>query len=133
MEEAFVAYLAGSTGLTAIVGDRIDWAVRPQAELTPSVVLHNIVSTPVYSDEGFSGLTSVRIQVDHWAKTYALAKQASRETTQRLTGTNTQFTYGGFFFQSVLKEDEQDTFEQGAAAEELYRVRLDFIIMYKET
>lgn len=131
MEEAFVTYLLGSSALIAIVGQRISWATRPQAELTPSIVLHNITAAPIYSDEGASGLSSARIQVDSWAKTYALAKEASRKVTERLSGGSASFNQSGVEFQVAFKEDEQDSFERGNAAEDLYRVRTDFILWYK--
>lgn len=131
MEEAFVAYLLGSSGLTTIVSNRIDWAIRPQAEETPSILLHTISTTPSYSDDGDDGLTSSRVQVDCWANTYAIAKQAAREVTSRITGNGAKFSQGGIEFQVAFKEDEQDGFERGAAAEDLFRVRLDFILMYK--
>lgn len=131
MEEALTAYILGSVALAAIVGGRIDWAVRPQASLTPSIVLQNITTVPYYSDEGDTGLSTTRIQADCWAKTYALAKSAARELTNRLSGGQAKFIQSGIEFQTAFKEDEQDSFERGAAAEDLYRVRLDFTLIYR--
>lgn len=133
MEEAFRDYLASAPAVQAIVGSRIDWNIRPQsAKQTPAITLHVISSTPIYSDEGYAGLTPSRIQMDHWGATYALAKEASRATTERLTGGGAKFVHQGIEFQLAFKEDEQDETEQGAAEELLHRVRTDIIIMYKE-
>lgn len=132
MEEAFVSYLLAGVDLGGIIAGRIDWGIRPQAQNTPAVVLHAISSVPVYSDEGFADLTSARIQADCWAKTYAQAKDAARKLHDRLlAGGSAKFVHGGIEFQFVFKDDEQDSFERGAAAEDLYRVRLDFTLMYK--
>lgn len=132
MEEAFAAYLVASGDLAAIVGQRIDWAIRPQAEATPAITLHNITSFPVYADEGDTGLSYARIQTDSWAKTYAEAKAAARAITERLNSNGSKFVQSGIEFQISYKADEQDSFERGAAAESLYRVRQDFDIWFKE-
>jgi hypothetical protein len=132
MEEAFTNYLLGASGLTALVGPRITWATRPQASALPSVVLHKITSQPIYSDEGESGLTSARMQIDCWGATYAAAKGVARQVMARLSGGGASFTQSNFEFQASFAEDEQDSFERGAGGEDLYRVRLDFIIWYKE-
>lgn len=133
MEEALVAYILAGVGVQAAVSNRITWAVRTQGSRTPAIVLHNISSVPVYSDEGDSGLASTRIQADSWAETYALAKNAARALTARLNENGAKFVSGDYEFQFAFKEDEQDSFERGAAAENLYRTRLDFIIMYRRT
>lgn len=133
MEEGFVAYLLAGSGVTALAGTRLTWNTRTQGSPTPAIVLHVISTVPEYSDEGDSGLASSRIQVDVWAETYAAAKSTARAVTDRLTENGSKFVSGGFEFQFAFKEDEQDSFERGAAAEELYRVRLDFIIMYRRT
>lgn len=133
MEEAFIDYLVTSSAIQNVVSDKIDWNIRPQSKNTPAISLHVVSSIPIYSDEGFSGLSSARIQMNHWALTYKLAKEASRATTARLTENGSKFIHGGFEFQVSFKEDEQDETEQGAAEELLHNVRTDFIIMYKET
>ena len=42
MEEALVAYLLANAGLTAIVGNRINWTTRPQGAAVPAVVLTKV-------------------------------------------------------------------------------------------
>lgn len=131
MEESLTAYLLAFSGLTAIVGNRIQWAVRPQGSTLPQVVLHKIDGTPFYDDTGESQLFSARVQMDCWGRTYAESKNTARQIMARLSGA--VFTQSGIVFQSVHCEDEQDDFERGAGGEEFYRVRLDYIIIYKET
>lgn len=133
MEEAFTNYLLGATGLTDLVGQRITWATRPQASALPVIVLNKISGAPEYADEGEVGLLSARIQIDCWGETYAAAKGVAREVMTRLSGGGASFTQEGMEFQAAFNEDGQDSFERGAGGEDLYRVRLDFIIWYKET
>ncbi len=130
MEEALVQYLLGAIGLTSLIGQRADWAIRPQASLLPQLVLHTIDSAPYYSDEGESGLFSARVQVDCWDRTYAGAKTIARQVLSRLSGA--VFTQGPVTFQLSHAEDQQDDFEIGAGDEEFYRTRLDFIVIFKQ-
>lgn len=138
MEETFVNHLLASSGLTALVGPRITWAKRPQASALPSIVLHRIAGAPLYADEGEVGLSSARIQVDIWAKDaggesgYLIAKRVAREMLALMTPA-ARFSSGNFIFSACFLENEQDSFERGAGGDELYRVRQDFIIWYKET
>lgn len=132
MEEAFTAYLIGSVSLQAIISNRADWNIRPQASNTPSITLSVVSSNPTYSDEGDANLTPTRIQIDSWAKTYALSKSTSRAVFDRLNSNGAKFNQGNFEFQISFKEDENESFERSTAGEELYRVQQDFIIWYKE-
>lgn len=132
MEEAFTNYLLGSTDLAALVGERITWATRPQASLLPAIVLHKISGAPEYADEGEVGLLSARIQIDCWGGTYAEAKAVAREVMARLSGDGAAFNQDNIEFLSCFNEDEQDSFERGTGGEDLYRVRQDFSIWYKE-
>lgn len=129
MEEAFVTYLLGSAGLTALIGQRADWAIRPQASSLPQLVLHVIDSAPYYTDEGPSGLSSARIQIDCWGRTYAESKTVARQIMNRISGVT--FTEGGITFQLSHCVDQNDDFDRGAGDEEFYRVRLDFIVIFK--
>ena len=128
MEEAITDLLLGASGLTALVGQRITWATRPQAHALPAVVLHKIDGAPVYSDEGESGLFSARIQIDAWATTYAAARAVSREIMAVLSGYGPDSPATGIEFQGVFAEAEQDSFEEATGGVRLYRVRGDFII-----
>lgn len=133
MEEALTSYLLAGTSLVTLIGQSLTWNVRQQGGPSPAIVLHNISSIPTYTDEGDANLTSTRIQSDTWASTWQAAKDASRELTNRMTaGGLGKFTHGGFEFQVSFKEDEQESFEREVAALDLYRVRIDFNLLYKQ-
>lgn len=120
--------LLGSSGLTALVGQRITWATRPQAHALPAIVLHKIDGAPVYSDEGESGLFSARVQIDAWASTYAAARGVARQVMAVLSGYGPADPVTGIEFQGVFAEDESDSFEEATGGVRLYRVRGDFIV-----
>lgn len=134
MEDAITAFLLQASGLTALVGRRITWAGRPQAEELPALVLHKIDSSPEYADEGEVGLFSARLQVDCWARGtedepgYEIAKNVARQVMACLSGAD--FTHEGTEIQGIFAEDEQDSLEEAAGAEELDRVRLDFTVWH---
>lgn len=130
MEEALPKYLLASSGLTALIGQRIDWAARPQASALPALVLHMISGAPEYDDDGEVGLFTARIQFDCWGATYLAAKNVARQVKARLSGK--AFVQDGIEFQAAFFENEQDSRESAAGAEELYRVRLDCILWHKQ-
>lgn len=126
MEEALTAHLLASSGLTALVGDRIDWARRPQGKRLPAVVLFVVDALPAYTMQGPTSLVSSRIQVDCWGETYASVKAVAREVTQALSGIDE--VINGVDLRGGFKEAERDSFEVGGGGADLYRVSLDFTI-----
>jgi hypothetical protein len=128
MQEALTAYLLGSSGLAALVSNRITWAARPQASALPSVTLHTIDDIPGYVTTGPDGLASSRIQVDCWGLTYAEAKLASRAVEARLSGMSV--TVSGVALRGGFKQGERDSFEQAAAGGDVYRTSTDYIIWH---
>lgn len=128
MEEALINYLLADGGIAGLVGDRITWSARPQASDLPSIVLHVIDGVPVYVDEGETGLTATRVQIDCWATNYAAAKEAARAVKARLSGARVVF--GGVEFQAVFTDSEQDLFERGQGGEELYRTSIDVMVWH---
>ena len=128
MEEALTSYLLTDASLAVLVGNRITWAARPQASTLPSIVLQVIDGVPVYADEGETGLTETRVQIDAWGKDYASAKSVARAVKARLSGA--RVTTGGVEFQAVFVDSEQDLFERGQGGEELYRTTIDFMVWH---
>lgn len=68
MEQALLAKLLASSGLTALVQTRVRWNQRPQADALPAVSLSVPYAQPLYTDEGPVGLTDVMVQIDCWAR-----------------------------------------------------------------
>ncbi len=74
MEEAFRAMLLGTAALSARVGTRIDWGVRPQGSALPGITLHQVSGIPQMNFDGPSGWNRGRIQIDCWGRTYKAAR-----------------------------------------------------------
>lgn len=132
LRKALVDYLLGSSGLTALVDNRITWTERPQASALPAVCLHRVAGSPEYSFEGEVGLFSALVQIDCWAKSTAgssgdtLAVTVGQQVMDRLSSGSASFTQNGVEFQTSFNLRGDDSFERGAGAEILYRCRLDF-------
>lgn len=129
MKQALVNHLLAAAGLTALVGQRISWVTRPQASQLPSVSLQKISGNPIYVDEGESGLSRTRIQIDAWGADFDSADQVAQQIHIRLSGA--AFTRDGVTFRLSHKDNERDNVEQGAGGEVFYVVRQDFFILWK--
>ncbi len=84
MEEALPAYLVAH--LTALIGERVDWLLRPQGEALPSVSLQTISAPPEYHMDGRDDLQGDLVQIDVWASTFASLRQVERALTAALDG-----------------------------------------------
>lgn len=130
MEEAITKYLLNSASLVALIGSNLTWALRPQGDDPPGIVLTTVSNIPQYSDSGEAGLASSRVQIDCWGVNYLQAKQVAREVKALLSGVS--FDQDGIEFQGSFTEDEQDSFEEGVGGDNLNRVRLDFNLWYSQ-
>lgn len=71
METAFRTRLKNDAGVAALVGNRIDWGVRPQGSISPCVVL-TIVSDPRPQHMGGNiDQRATRVQLDCYGPTRA--------------------------------------------------------------
>jgi hypothetical protein len=130
LEEGLRAFLKADSAITALVGSRIDWNVRPQASGLPAVVLHRITGRRDYTMGGRSGLVDSVVQIDCWGSTYAAAKAVSRAVVLRLDELRLP-PYQAFV------EDERDTFDQAPApgadgSTEFHRASLDVRVWHSE-
>ena len=126
MEEDLVARLLAAAGLSALVGNRINWLDRPQADALPSVTLQDISAGRSYTYSGASGTTSPRIQIDSWGASYASAKAVSRAVIAAL---EPSATVGGTRFSaSFLDGGGGASSEDVDGGTKIYRVSQDWII-----
>lgn len=121
MEEQLRARLLATAGVTALVGQRINWGAHPQGEAFPALVLTVISGAEGYTLTGRDGLLQGRVQVDCYAATYGAAKVLSRAVVASLGG------YSSAGFRGVFHVGTRDSREGGSnEAERLFRVSLDF-------
>jgi len=78
MEEALRAHLLAQVAITALVGTRIDWNVRPQGKALPAIVLHFVSGGGDYTMQRRTGFNDTVVQIDVWSATYLAALTISR-------------------------------------------------------
>jgi len=123
MEEDLLALLLASSGVTALVGDRIDWGAIPQGRPWPCVALHLISDPGDHTLDGPTGMMAARVQVDAWALTIGEAVVLGRAVRDALDG------YRDDKFGSVLRVNRR-TDRDGSHADRPFRDSTDFIVHY---
>lgn len=125
MEAALIARLLATAGVTALVGQRINWKRRPQGSSLPAVVLHVISRIPDVTHGGRSGLLVSRVQADCIGSTFGSAKAVARAIEDAITVQT--FTQGAVRFDAILLDAERDdTFDE--PPETLFRTSLDLMV-----
>lgn len=126
MEEQIRALLLGTTAVTSLVGNRVDWNSRQQGSDLPCVVLWVIDDSQGHDMAGPDGLSHGRVQADCYGATYAQAKQTSRAVLAVLDG------YKGGDFAGVFHAGTRDGREGGTnEADRPFRVQLDFLTHWR--
>lgn len=132
MEEAFLKLIRDDAGVQAQLSSRVHWLRRPQSEsIYPTCILQRISGDRKYHMQAPDGISSSRVQIDVWGKSYSAAKLAARAIIAVLTG------YKGTVlttkFQGIFIEGERDLIdEENDANERLYRVSVDALIWHNE-
>lgn len=125
MEEQLIQRLLASTGVTALVGQRVWPGRRTQGSALPAIVAHRIDGGRDYHLKGDSGLSAARMQIDCWGDSYGSAKKTARSVIAAMSAA--RWAAGGVRFDGVFIEDESDdTFDEGGQA--LFRTRLDLMV-----
>ncbi len=131
MEEALRTILLGAAGVSALVGTRVDWGLRPQhVAALPAVVLHKISSPRDYNMDGASGLVDSRIQATCYGETYADAKLTARAVMAAVNGLAT--TQSGVVFQRIDIDNERDGNGEQQNGHHLFWTSIDLQIWHDE-
>ena len=125
MEEALRAALLATSGVTALVADRLDWGLRPEG--ATSVRLQLVGTVPVYTHAGRDALTPYRVQADCFGRRYGEAKLLAR-AIEAAVGGLTRPAFEACFL--LGERDDQDT---DVAGQPLHRTSLDFQIWHHTT
>lgn len=123
MEEALRAVLRGHAPITALVGSRVDWGVRPQAAGLPAICLTNINDAPVNHTLDGAGPSRARVQIDCFGASYASAKAVARAVRRRLD------TYSDANLMGVFLAGARDLSDDGDVTT-IHGVSLDFFVNY---
>lgn len=126
MEEALRAYLAANGGLSALVADRIEWAVRGTP---PSLALHLIDAPPDQTLKGPSGLVQARVQADCWGGTFLKAKQIGSAFIAALPPRR-QVVGEVRFLSCIVLDLERGRF--GETPNQFHRTRIDVRVSFNQ-
>ncbi|MBI6628327.1 DUF3168 domain-containing protein [Pontibaca salina] len=126
MEKEFRALLLADSGVSALVGTRIDWGARPQGAPLPAIVLHTVSDVSGHTLDGPWALTTGRVQVDCYADSYGAAKALGRAVRAALDGTRSG-NINAVFYQNSRDGREGGTNE----ADRPFRVSMDFLVNYQ--
>jgi hypothetical protein len=109
METALRARLKADAGVSALVGSRIDWSVRPQGSSTPCVVLTTIADDRDQHFQGFATYRPTRLQIDCYAATKAVAVSLREAVIAAVVPEATQsgVTFLRAFINTVLDRGDQ--------------------------
>lgn len=126
MEEAFRAALMASAGVTALVGQQVNWGAHPQGAALPGIVLTLIDDAEGHTYTGRDGLSQGRVQVDCYAPDFRQAKLVARAVRAALDG------YAGGNFSGVFLAASRDGREGGTdEADRPFRCSLDFLTHWR--
>lgn len=128
MEETLTTLLLTNSSVTGLLGDRVNWVRRPQADGTfPACVLQRVDGERQYHTKAPDGLVASRVQIDVWGETYASAKNAMRAVLAVLNGYRSGSIQGAFI------ETERDLpDETNDANVRLFRCSADITIWHTE-
>lgn len=133
LADAIFNRLSNYAGLTALVDQRIYPLTAPQDGPSPFVVYQVISEVPQSAMGSDTGNIRARVQVDSRATANQGYRQARlvatqvRAALQRYSGTNATVVIDDIFVDEASGEDIYE--DEGGGA---YRVRLDFIVWYRE-
>jgi len=130
IEAAVIAHLLADAGVEALVEDRVFPVSLPQGARLPSVVVARVDGAPLLADDGPSGLSNPRLQIDCWGSSYASAKALARAVTSSLNAYSGDMA--GLDVPHVELEAERDMPREGGSnqSEYRYRVSLDFLVWH---
>jgi hypothetical protein len=86
LEVDIIAYLKGCNGITLLINDRIHPLRLPQTPTVPAMVYQKISQAPGYSQQGNSGMDSIRLQFTFWSETLLEAQQLANELQEATEG-----------------------------------------------
>lgn len=130
MKEDFRALILSDPGITALVGDRLAWGQRNQAEALPALVANRISLNQNYTHQGRTSLSQARVQLDVYAASEdeAGAIEAAIDTFLQPVA----FVAGATSF-TITTDSRRENWEgESKDAERLFRISTDFNVLYTE-
>lgn len=128
LEPGLVALLNADSTVTSLCGARIYPLLLPDSPVLPSVTYQTISSVPQYTNDGATGFTINRVQIDVWGSGYLSVKtlsEAIRSVLEDYTGVLSD----GTPVLNIMQANVTDLYESQAY---LYRVRTDWLVQFAQ-
>jgi len=130
IEQAILTLLAGTSGVTALVSNRIYYVQAPQKVDTPYIVFFKVSGNRDHTHDGATGLANPRFQVDIFGETYLSVKDVAAQVQAALQGySGTMGGAGGVAVNGCFYEDENDFYGETT---KLYHIAQDYILWHRE-
>ena len=133
IEPAFRILLKDAAAVAPLVGDRLYFAVAPQNERRPRIVLALVSARSGHTFAGRGGYVIGRMQVDCLAPTYPQAKELAKAAQDALDGyTGTTDGTAIDYIETEESRDIPTAPPAGSAEPTTYGVTFDARFMHKE-
>jgi hypothetical protein len=106
---ALRARLIAAASVTALVGQRVYWVDRPQADSLPAITLQTIMEDRPQTMAGFAGLDVSTVQMDVWGTTYSQVQALKEAALAAVIGedTSNDIRFARAFIDSIRDLGEQ--------------------------
>ncbi len=128
LETGLVALLKSDSAVASLCGTRIFPLLLPDSPILPSVTYQTISSVSQYTNDGATGFTINRIQVDVWAASYMVVKTLSDAIREVLAGYS-DILPDGTQILNIMQDNVTDLYEDQAY---LYRVQTDWLVYFAQ-
>jgi hypothetical protein len=128
LEPGLVALLNSDSTVSSLCSARIYPLLLPDSPVLPSVTYQTISSVSQYSNDGATGFTINRIQIDVWGSGYLSVKtlsEAIRSVLEDYTGVLSDGTQ----VLNIMRANVTDLYENQAY---LYRVQTDWLVQFAQ-
>jgi len=128
MEADLITRLLADSGLSALVGNRVNPVSRVQGEGLPALTLMTVSPGRAYTFAGADRARGTLMQFDAWAIRVAQAKAVIAALTGIL---ETPATVGGTVFDMSFLQSERDGHEDVPGIGTVFRISADFLIWWQ--
>jgi len=109
IETALMTYLLAQTGITSLVGQRIDFGEAKQTVVKPYIVFFKVSQPGSHTQDGAIGIGNPHYQINVFSLTYGQAHQIAAAVKSALDSyQGTMGGVGGVYVHSCLFDDESD-------------------------
>lgn len=132
IESGIYSFLTGSAAIAVIVGDRVYPMLIEQGVDYPAITYQEISNSPEHSQDGYSGITYTRVQINCWSITAIGARNLREVVRMRMDGY--AGAMGTIVVQSCFWVGGHDIYEPqpGMEQDRRFGKSMDFMVCHVE-